>query len=97
MSHRISQETAETIRRLAASQWPQREIARQLQVSTTSVHRVLHGTWASIDDSDDPWAKLKRQARRCPGCGGLVYEWPCRTCRMRERVEQERTTLKRAA
>lgn len=97
MSRRISPETAETIRRLAAGDWAQRDIARQLNISPTTVHRVLRGVWVPVEASDDPYAQLRMQARRCRGCGGLVYEWPCRTCRMRERVEQERMTMKRAA
>jgi hypothetical protein len=86
MNHTLTLEQVQSIRRLAASDRPQRAIARQLGLSTTSVHRVLTGKWQPPVLPDDPLEQLKLQARRCLGCGGLVYEWPCRTCELRGRA-----------
>jgi len=44
-------------------------------------------------DSDDTFALARRNARRCPNCGGLVYQWPCLTCEGRARVERNRKNL----
>ena len=90
MRYHIPVETAETVRRLATQNWSQRRIAAHLNLSVTTVHRVLKQRWSPSFNSDDPYWELKLKAKRCTGCGGLVYEWPCRTCHMRATVERDR-------
>lgn len=84
MMLRVTHETAALVRRLLASGWPQRHIARQLQLSHTTVSRIATGKWAPEQvTEDDPDAILRARAKRCPGCGGRVYHWPCLCCQLR--------------
>ena len=34
------------------------------------------------EDEDHPLWEEMQQSRRCPGCGALVFVWPCLACRM---------------
>jgi len=87
---RITPQTAQAIRRLLDAGWRQCEIARELALSPVTVCRIANGTRRACDIEDDPFAELKLAAQRCPGCGGLVYQWPCRTCALRARAERKR-------
>jgi len=50
-----------------------RTIAQLVGVSQGTVQRALNGHFGR------GW-RDKRKADRCPGCGGLVYLWPCMEC-----------------
>ena len=36
-----------------------------------------------LPEDDAPPDYVATNLRRCQGCGGMVYQWPCLTCRMR--------------
>ena len=36
-----------------------------------------------LPEDDAPPNYVAANLRRCPGCGGMVYQWPCLTCRLR--------------
>jgi hypothetical protein len=36
-----------------------------------------------LPEDDAPPDYVATRLRRCPGCGGMVYQWPCLTCRLR--------------
>jgi hypothetical protein len=38
---------------------------------------------ADLPEDDAPPEYDALQLRRCTGCGGMVYQWPCRTCLLR--------------
>jgi hypothetical protein len=80
----------------------QRAIARKLSVSRGTVgniasgRRGLHG---GDEDREQIGDEPPAVARRCGGCGGLVYE-PCLLCRAREfrrRAEEIRQLARKAA
>lgn len=87
-------ETAEFILKLHRAGWPARHIARRVGVSDMTVRRVVRGVWkpppVALCEDDDPFREFRLLARRCPGCGGLVYQWPCLTCEMRAKAERKR-------
>ena len=94
----VSPEVAQSVRELNELGWSQRKIADRLNISPTTAHRIIHGVWHPDDIQDDPFWELKLQAERCPGCGGLVYDFPCRTCEIRALVKRSKITpLKQAA
>ena len=39
-----------------------------------------------LPEDDAPPDYVATNLRRCPGCGGMVYQWPCLTCRVRAGV-----------
>lgn len=41
----------------------------------------------SDDDLPHPSAAELARARRCSGCGGRIYVWPCLQCRIRVQNE----------
>jgi hypothetical protein len=38
---------------------------------------------ADLPEDDAPPDYVATNLRRCQGCGGMVYQWPCLTCRLR--------------
>jgi hypothetical protein len=40
-----------------------------------------------LPEDDQPPEYLAANLRRCPGCGGMVYQWPCLACRIRDAQE----------
>jgi hypothetical protein len=36
-----------------------------------------------LPEDDAPPDYVATNLRRCAGCGGMVYQWPCRTCLLR--------------
>jgi hypothetical protein len=98
----LSAALALEIRRLLdEGQHSQRAIARKLSVSRGTVaniaigRRGLHGA----DEDRQGIGDEPAVARRCRGCGGMVYE-PCLLCRAREyrrRIEGIRRLAREAA
>jgi hypothetical protein len=74
---RLSDEARQEIRNLAASGVLQSEIARMFEVSIPTVWRIV--THDVPRREWDPAAKTKH-SNRCPGCGKMVYVWPCLAC-----------------
>jgi hypothetical protein len=72
----------------------QAEIARRLDLAVGTISRIasvrrlrrlkLHLLAADeLPEDDPPPDYVAANLRRCPGCGGLVYQWPCLACRLR--------------
>ena len=88
MNRRVTPEIAALARQLLDLGWPQRLIARQLHISVPTVSRIATGQWKPATQREDPLAELEQSATRCPGCGGLVYHWPCLACELRAKAER---------
>ena len=59
----------------------QREVARRLGLSRKTVWNLLHGRRGEASS---------RASCRCPGCGGLLSQWPCVLCRTRRHQSDRR-------
>ena len=100
MRMQIAPEIADSIRELHELGWSQRKLAKRFEISTTTVHRIVKERWHPVDQHEDPFWELKLKAERCTGFGGLVYDWPCRTCDIRGLLARQQVTthkLTRAA
>jgi hypothetical protein len=83
------------IRRMLRANLRPTEIARRLGMPVETVtlvatsrklrRRKLHLLTEDDlpDDYDAPPDYLAANLRRCEGCGGTVYRWPCLACRIR--------------
>ena len=73
------------------------EIARELDLSVWTIDRIAsdlrqHGGphapsddyQADLPEDDAPPDYVATRLRRCQGCGGMVYQWPCLTCELRK-------------
>jgi hypothetical protein len=40
-----------------------------------------------LPEDDAPPDYVATNLRRCQGCGGMVYQWPCLTCQLRARPQ----------
>jgi len=66
------------------------DIARKLDLSVWTVARIDAERRFHCDESaaeelpvdDAPPDYVARNLRRCPGCGAMVYRWPCLACFM---------------
>ena len=76
--------------------WSAHQVKRTLRLTRREFDQLITPLSDSAAIADDPFSRDRRAARRCTGCGGLVFQWPCLACAQRERVERE-TTLRRAA
>ena len=81
-------DAADIARDLAAAGWSLRRISRRLQLNRKTLQRVLSGPLRLAEIEDDPFFEIRQRARRCRGCGGLVYQWPCLACQLRGRAER---------
>lgn len=77
------------VRRALAAGMRHVEIARELDLSIWTVQRVaarqrydLNPATAELPEDDAPPDYSAANLRRCPGCGAMVYVWPCLACRM---------------
>jgi hypothetical protein len=66
---------------LATAGLPAEEVAAQLELSSTTVQRVLAGHFGRAA------RRSGNSYERCPGCGGMVNVWPCVKCCSRSKVE----------
>jgi hypothetical protein len=66
-----------------------RTIARRTGVSLSTVVRLTRASGRRpremVLPDDPPPSYDPTLLRRCPGCGGRVYVWPCLLCLIRER------------
>jgi hypothetical protein len=75
-------------RRLLEAQWRFVQIAKELEISVWTVSRIandpdLNGDPLPDDQlpvDDAPPDYTSANLRRCTGCGGMVYHWPCIAC-----------------
>ena len=90
--------TLKSIRRLLRAGVRHAEIARRFDLAVGTISRVaserklrrrkLHLlTDADLPEDDQPPEYLAANLRRCQGCGGMVYQWPCLACRLRAALE----------
>jgi len=76
------------VRRLLALKWRFVEIARELELSLWTIQRIANDPDLQADPlpeselpvDDGPPDYVAAEMRRCPGCGGMVYHWPCLAC-----------------
>ncbi len=85
------------IRRLLKAHVRHTEIARRLKLGVGTVIRVATNRRLrrrkldllapeELPEDDVPPEYIAANLRRCPGCGGMVYQWPCLACRLRGSV-----------
>ena len=41
-----------------------------------------------LPEDDAPPDYIAANLRRCTGCGGMVYQWPCLTCQLRTQPQE---------
>ncbi len=86
--------TLKAIRRMLRAGVRHAEIARRLDLAVGTISRIasvrrlrrlkLHLLAEDeLPEDDQPPEYLAANLRRCLGCGGMVYQWPCLACRMR--------------
>jgi len=51
-----------------------------------SITRSVMSTLEDLFDDDGPPDYQAQNLRRCPGCGAMIYVWPCIACRMANAV-----------
>src|SRR5262245_16983603 len=80
------------IRRLLRAGVRHVEIAKRMRLSVGTISRIAsdhklrrrqHLDEADLPADDPPPDYDPDRLQRCPDCGGMVYVWPCLTCRMR--------------
>jgi hypothetical protein len=111
---RITHAQLRTVQYLLAERWRHTQIARETSLSVWTVSQIDNSRRfqdQAIPDEDIPDDELPAddgppdfeagKMRRCTGCGGMVYQWPCLTCEHRElarsSAEHHRTLVRRAA
>lgn len=82
MSACLNHRFAPRIRDLLALHLSHDKIARRLGMSPANVGKIARQLAAETPPLPDesPPGFEERNLRRCPGCGGMVYLWPCLTC-----------------
>jgi hypothetical protein len=81
------------IRRALSRGWRYVRIAREMNVSVWTIARIAndpHFRDVALAEEDLPVDDAPpdyeaQQLRRCPGCGAMVYVWPCLGCRLAAR------------
>ncbi len=89
MSKRLTAIEVRRVQRLLMAGWRHVEIARELELSVWTVQRIANDPDLQADlvpecalpVDDGPPDYEAAQLKRCPGCGGMVYHWPCLACR----------------
>lgn len=77
------------------------EIARDLDLSVSTIARIADDrrlardepTEGEMPEDDPPPDYSAQQLRRCPGCGAMVYLWPCLACQPATAVPQVEQTF----
>jgi hypothetical protein len=90
MSHRLTVPEFLAVRRALRAGRRHTEIARDLNLSVWTIARIDDQQRYQLDPvtddelpvDDAPPDYLAQNLRRCPGCGAMVYLWPCRACQM---------------
>jgi IS30 family transposase len=79
MPFRLTADEKTRIRELAKVGMPQHAIAKLFGRAESTIHNAIHGKKQHTSRDLDPNA-MRSLAERCPGCGGMVYVWPCLYC-----------------
>jgi hypothetical protein len=89
-----------SIRRMLRTGCRHTEIARLLDISVGTVTRIATDRRlryrrqladGDLPEDEPPPDYQSQNLRRCPDCGGMVYVWPCLTCRMRGHAGEARS------
>lgn len=70
------------------------EIARRTGLAVATILRIASDrklrrrklellSELDLPEDDAPPEYVAARLRRCPGCGGMVYQWPCLACQLR--------------
>ena len=70
--------------------WTAEQVRAALGLTRRQIDHLLTPLSDPAAIPDDPFSRARRAARRCPGCGGLVFQWPCLACELRGREDQGR-------
>lgn len=73
------------VRELLAENLPPNDIATRVALPVETVNDIAAGRAKPsriIVDRDDPQHEAVVNSQRCPGCGGMVYRWPCLGCQI---------------
>ncbi|HTN73748.1 MAG TPA: hypothetical protein VL096_00825 [Pirellulaceae bacterium] len=73
------------VRELLAEQIPPPQIAQSLALPLQTVLGIASGEQQPsrlIVEQDDSPREEMLTSRRCPGCGAMVYVWPCLGCQI---------------
>src|SRR5687768_5518648 len=73
-------------RELLALAQPVVDIAAQLKLLPATIEAIAAGELTHshlVIEEDEPERDAMLTSRRCAGCGGMVYVWPCLTCQLR--------------
>jgi hypothetical protein len=86
MSHEyLSRHKFLRAREMAAENAPLEAIAAELGLCLKLVEAILQDQAQPsriVVDDDQPLREEILTSSRCPGCGALVYAWPCLACQM---------------
>ncbi len=102
----LTHEQLRAVRRALRAGARYTEIARDLDLAVGTIARIASDrklrrrkldllTDADLPEDDPPPEYAARRLRRCPGCGGMVYQWPCLACRLTGRAGQDGETERR--
>lgn len=94
MTHQLNHETLAAVRRALKAGARHTEIARDMDLAVSTIARIASDrrlrrrklallSEAELPEDDPPPDYAASRLRRCPGCGGMVYRWPCLACRLR--------------
>lgn len=73
------------VRELLAENIPRNAIAAKVELPVETVNDIAAGRAKPsriIVDPDDPQHEAALNSQRCPGCGGMIYRWPCLGCQI---------------
>jgi hypothetical protein len=91
---RLSHIQLHAVRRLLRASVRHTEIAKRLNLAVGTISRIASDRRLrrqklellgelDLPEDDAPPEYVASNLRRCPACGGMVYQWPCLVCRMR--------------
>jgi hypothetical protein len=88
MSRKLTVEEFCAVRRALAAGKRHVEIAREMGLSLWTIARIDDDPLLQMDPVNEaelpvdngPADFESEQLRRCPGCGAMVYRWPCLAC-----------------
>jgi hypothetical protein len=96
MHRRLTLSEFYAVRRALAAGMRHTEIARELDLSVWTIDRLAALeryqqdpiTEDELPEDDAPPDYLAQNLRRCPGCGAMVYVWPCIACQMATQTQR---------
>ena len=80
----IAEDRTELVQSLLARGLSYEKIARRVLVSVSTVRRIAERVTNQVDKDE---VQNYRRAKRCNGCGWLIYQWPCLNCQIQHAHE----------